>query len=176
MLFRTQDDPELRCYLLEKQRQARWVLDALAQRRTTLLRCAEQITAAQQAFFLTPGAPLAPLRMAQTAEALGVNESTVSRAVKGKYLQCERGTFPLSAFFSRKLPCGGSGASAMIWALYSARTLLTALVAAEDRRAPLSDQQLAELLTARGCPISRRTVAKYRTGLGIPSTLERREI
>lgn len=171
LLFRTQDDPELRCYLLEKQRQARWVLDALAQRRQTLLRCAEQITAVQRAFFCTPGAPLAPLRMAQTAEALGVHESTVSRAVKGKYLQCERGTFPLSAFFSRKLPCGGSGASAD-----RAKALLAALVAAEDRRTPLSDQQLAERLAAQGCPISRRTAAKYRAELGIPSTLERREV
>lgn len=171
LLLRTQDDPELRSYLAEKQRQARWVLDALAQRRQTLLRCAEQITAVQRAFFCTPGAPLAPLRMAQTAEALGVHESTVSRAVKGKYLQCARGTFPLASFFSRELPAGGPDASAD-----RAKALLSALVAAEDRRTPLSDQQLAERLAAQGCPISRRTAAKYRAELGIPSTLERREI
>ncbi len=171
LLLRTQDDPELRDYLAEKRRQAQWVLDAIAQRRQTLLRCAEQIVSVQRAFFCTPGAALAPLRMAQTAEALGVHESTVSRAVKGKYLQCTRGTFPLASFFSRGLPAGGPNASAD-----RAKALLSALVAAENRRAPLSDQQLAERLANQGCPISRRTAAKYRAELGIPSTLERREI
>lgn len=171
LLLRTQDDPEARAYLTDRLRQAHWVLDALAQRRTTLLRCAEHIAAVQRDYFLSPTAPLTPLRMAETAAALGVHESTVSRAVSGKYLQSPRGTLAMSRYFARSLPASGGDASAD-----AARALLARLVAGEDRCAPLSDQQLAEALAARGCAISRRTVAKYRAALGIPSTLERRGI
>lgn len=170
LLLRTQDDPETRAYLAEKLRQARWVLDALAQRRTTLLRCAEHIAAVQRDYFLSPGAPLAPLSMARTAAALGVHESTVSRAVSGKYLQSPRGTQALRSFFARGLPSGDGDASAD-----AAKALLAQLIEQEDRRAPLSDQQLAGLLAARGCAVSRRTAAKYRAELAIPSTLERRQ-
>lgn len=107
------------------------------------------------------------------AERIGVHESTVSRAVKDKYIQCSMGVYPLSYFFSRSLgPTlhGGDAASPD-----AAKALLKKLIAEEDKRKPLSDQKLCERMSAQGCALSRRTVAKYRDELHIPSTTGRKQ-
>lgn len=167
-LLEQTEDREVRDYLTERLRQAEGVLWAVRERESTLLRCAQVILERQEAFFRAGPEALVPLRMAEVAQALGVHESTVSRAVREKYLQCARGLYPLNYFFSR---CVGTGEGASAEA---ARTLLLRLISAEDKRRPLSDQQLSRLLAREGCALSRRTVAKYRSELGIPSASGRK--
>ncbi|MGN1230352.1 MAG: RNA polymerase sigma-54 factor, partial [Anaerotignum sp.] len=115
-----------------------------------------------KAFFLCPHGQLAPLRMADVAEELGIHESTVSRAVKEKYLQCERGVFPLHAFFSKAMAKEEETVSAD-----SIKKRLRTIIEEENKQKPLSDRELTELLVAEGFQISRRTVAKYREAMGI---------
>lgn len=169
-LLRGSADPQVRDYLAEKLRQANWVLKSIAQRRETLLLCARSIVARQEEFFLR-GGHLAPMSLADVAAEIGVHESTVSRAVKDKYLQCPRGMFPLGWFFSRAMPAGGGDVSPE-----RIKTALKALIEGEDRRRPLSDRRLCELLNARGLPLARRTVAKYREEAGVPAAARRKEI
>jgi len=107
---------------------------------------------------------------AQLAEALDVSVSTVSRAVKDKYIQCVQGVFPMSHFFGRALPAGSEGVSSE-----QVKNAIRALIDGEDKKKPLSDQTLCQLLAAKGFVLSRRTVAKYRDEMGIPSTAGRKE-
>ncbi len=172
MMKEQQEDEGLQTYLSDKVRQAKWVVRSIEQRRSTLLSCAECIADIQQRFFLKGPGHLVPLTLADVAARLGIHESTVSRAVKDKYLQCSFGVFPMSYFFSRGLNTDAAGEGASPDA---AKALLKKLVAEEDKRAPLSDQKLCQLMEAKGCRLSRRTVAKYRDELGIPSTAGRRE-
>ena len=160
-------DAEVRQYLTEKIRQAQWAIQAVEQRRSTLLSCAQAIVDRQQAFF-APGGHLVPLRLADIAGDLSIHESTVSRAIREKYLQCARGVYPLSFFFSRE---GGGGSS-----VHRVKDLLSRLVEEEDKGKPLSDQKLCQLLEEQGCAISRRTVAKYRDELAIPSASGRKQL
>lgn len=160
--LRTQtEDPEVREYLEEKVKQAQWALHAVEQRQSTLLRCAQYIAGRQQAFF-TGGGSLAPLKLAEVAQALELHESTVSRAIREKYIQCSRGLYPLRRFLTVS---GGQ-----------AQDLLRRFVEEEDKTRPLSDQQLCALLEEAGCPTARRTVAKYREELGIPSSPARKQV
>lgn len=164
------EDREVREYLAGKLRQAETVLWAIGQREQTLLRCAQAIADRQGDFFRSGAGALVPLSMTEVAAALGVHESTVSRAVRGKYLQCSRGAYPLSFFFSRPAT-DAKGARVCSTA---ARAMLRRLVDSEDKTHPLSDQKLSERMLAEGFPISRRTVAKYREQLNIPDAAGRR--
>ena len=158
---------EVREYLRKKVQSAQDVLQAIAQREDTLLRCTQAIVDRQEAFFREGEQALRPLRMADVADMVGIHESTVSRAVREKYLQCPRGVYPLGWFFSRGAAggeVGGAGAKAM----------LRRLIDGEDKAHPLSDQKLCEELARQGCPISRRTVAKYRDELNIPGASGRK--
>ena len=168
-LYRQTDDPEVKKYLAEKLVQAENVLFALRQRESTMLRCARFVTAGQQAFFRDGPRALRPMYMTEAAQALDVHLSTVSRAVKDKYLQCRQGVFPLSYFFSAPAP-DGSDVSRRAVLLQ-----LRELIDGEDKAHPLSDEKLRCLLEQKGCVLSRRTVAKYREELGIPGTAGRRE-
>ena len=122
---------------------------------------------AQRPFFTGETAALTPMTLSALAEKLALHPSTVSRAVRGKYLQCRRGTYPLRYFFSRPVSGGISR--------QAAKQTLLALVKAEDPCHPLSDQALCGLLEGRGIYIARRTVAKYRLELGIRSSAARRK-
>lgn len=168
-LYRQTDDPEVKKYLAEKLVQAENVLFALRQRESTMLRCARFVVAGQQAFFREGPRALRPMYMTEAAQALDVHLSTVSRAVKDKYLQCRQGVFPLSYFFSAPAP-DGSDVSRRAVLLQ-----LRELIDGEDKAHPLSDEKLRCLLEQKGCVLSRRTVAKYREELGIPGTAGRRE-
>lgn len=172
MMREEQDDEKLQNYLTDKVRQAKWVVRSIEQRRSTLLACAQCIVQLQEAFFRRGAGFLAPMTLADVSQRLEVHESTVSRAVKDKYLQCSFGVFPLNYFFSRGLSADrpGDGASPE-----AAKVLLKKLVAGENKRSPLSDQKLCQLMEEQGCRLSRRTVAKYRDELGIPSTTGRRQ-
>lgn len=160
-------DPEVKEYLTEKLRQAEGVLRAVDQRESTLTRCAQAIVDAQTEFFRRGPQALLPMRMADVAEALGLHESTVSRAVREKYIQCPQGVYPMSYFFSRGAHAGQPGVGGV-----AARLMLKQLIDQEDT--PLSDQKLAGLLAQAGCPVSRRTVAKYRGEMNIPDQAGRK--
>ena len=166
-LLANSGQPEVKDYLRKKVQAAQDVLNAIAQRQDTLLRCAQAIVDRQEDFFRLGEQALRPLRMADVADAVGVHESTVSRAVREKYLQCQRGVYPLGYFFSRGGAGGDMGGAA-------AKAALRRLIDGEDKAHPLSDQKLCEALATEGCPISRRTVAKYRDELNIPGASGRR--
>lgn len=171
-LLQDSEDEQVRDYLSDKVRQAKWVIRAVGQRQNTLMSCARCIVELQDEFFRLGPGHLKPMSLADVAGRAGVHESTVSRAVSGKYLQCSKGTFPLNGFFSRRLgDARGDGAASAD----AARALLKQLIAEEDKRLPLSDQKLCERMGQEGCVLARRTAAKYREELGIPGAFERKE-
>ena len=161
------DDPEARTYLKEKLRQTKWLLDSLERRGSTLRRCAQAILDAQRPFFSGQTAELSPMKLSSLAETLDLHPSTVSRAVRDKYLQCRQGIYPLRYFFSRAVGQQGLSRQAV-----KQRMLLR--FKDEDSGHPLSDQTLCDLLAAEGIFLARRTVAKYRIELGIGSSTARR--
>jgi len=169
-LYRTTQDAEVRSYLKEKLSQAYTLLFFISQRERTILRCANLLIERQQAFF-REGAALVPFTMAETAEALGVHPSTVSRTVKNKYLQCSRGVFPLRYFFEKKASAPGDTAMGS----QAIKERILKHISNEDPKDPLSDREITERLTVEGCVISRRTVAKYREELQIAGRSERRQ-
>lgn len=169
-MVRENGDGEVREYLAGKLRQAKWIIQAVEQRRSTLMACAECIVRRQADFFRKGPGWLRPMSLADVAQELDIHESTVSRAVKDKYLQCPMGTYSLSSFFSRRLGKGTDAVSSPD----RAKALLKALIEKEDKRAPLSDQKLCERMVEQGCAISRRTVAKYRDELGVPGAAARK--
>lgn len=170
-LMKETEEEQVREYLSAKVRQAKWVLRSVEQRKRTLMACAGCILERQEDFFRRGPGHLRPMTLADVAQTLEVHESTVSRAVKDKYLQCGHGVFPLSYFFGRAIPAsGGVSVSAE-----QAKRLLRELIEGEDKRKPLSDQKLVGLLEERGIAISRRTVAKYREEMGIASTSGRKQ-
>lgn len=142
------------------------LIQCLEQRRRTLLAVTRAAVDFQREFFVS-GKPLRPLTMAELASLLGVHESTVSRAVSGKHLRYAGGTMPLSKLFCAGLSAGGS--------IADAKQAIAALVAGEDKAAPLSDEKITALLARQGMTLSRRAVAKYRDELRIPSSPLRKE-
>ncbi len=163
-----EDDTYLRAQLQE----ARWLIKSLETRADTLLRVARSIVR-QQSGFLEHGAQaMRPLTLREVAEELGLHESTISRATTRKYLRTPRGTFEFKYFFGSGIATdGGGGASAT-----AIQAMLRRLVDNENPRAPLSDAKLAEILKADGIPVARRTVAKYREAMNIPSSTERQRL
>ena len=169
-MLREEPAGETREYILQKLRQAEWAVQCVNRRESTLLETARLIVEAQKDFFLEPGRRLKPLRMVDIAQQMQVHESTVSRAVKEKYLQCDQGVFLLADFFVKAMGESGTEVSTD-----DVRGRLEELIAAEDKKKPLSDRELAERLAAEGFSISRRTVAKYREAMGIPGAAGRKE-
>lgn len=164
-MLREGADAEAETYIMQRLKQAEWVMQCITRRESTLQMVAECIVEQQRAFFCSPQGELAPLRMADVAERVGLHESTVSRAVREKYLQCERGVFPLHAFFSKAIAAETAAGGTVSAAAVQQR--LRRLIEAENSQKPLSDRELAERLAAEGFSISRRTVAKYREAMGI---------
>jgi len=163
-------DEELQKYLNDRMNAALWLIRSIDQRRQTIYQVADAIVQHQQEFFERGERCLKPLTLQQIAEAVGVHESTVSRAVNGKYLQCNRGTFELKYFFSS----GVEGADGKGISSNSVKAVIREMIAEEDVKHPLSDQEMAEILESRGIAISRRTVAKYRESMHILSSSKRR--
>lgn len=162
---------EVKDYVERKLSQAMWVAKAIKTRRDTIERIADSIVRRQNAFFLR-GGDILPLRLQDIAVELGVHESTVSRSVNGKYIECKYGVFPFKHFFSRALPDDAGGQSA---GSRSVKDQIKSLIEAEDPCRPLSDSALVALLEKDKTVIARRTVAKYREELGIPSSSLRRK-
>jgi RNA polymerase sigma-54 factor len=149
--------------------EARWLLKSLQSRAETLTKVAEVIVRRQSAFLDYGPEAMHPLVLREVAEEVGMHESTISRVTTRKYMHTPRGTFELKHFFSSGVATedGGSASATAIQAM------LRKLITAEDPRRPLSDQALAEELHRRGIQVARRTVAKYREAMRIPSSSER---
>lgn len=151
-------------------RAAEWLIEALHQRQSTVLRVVQEVLKRQRPWFDEGPEALRPLEMAEVADALGVHVGTVSRAVAGKWLQTPRGLVELRRFFS-----GGTETASGESASWEAvRQMVKDIVDAEDKSQPLSDEAIAAKLKERGVTIARRTVVKYREQLGIPSARHRK--
>lgn len=167
-LFRESEEKEIKDYLRNKLRQARWLISGLERRGSTLQKCAEAVALIQKEYFKGQTNELRPMSVVSLAQELNVHPSTISRATCNKYIQCKQGTFPFRYFFNRD--CGGDISAQAI------KQKLRMLVKEENFKHPLSDQTICEILSKSGATISRRTVAKYRFELGIPSAAKRKQI
>ena len=155
--LRDSKEAEVREYIMQKQAQAEWLRACIEQRSHTLQRIADILVDFQR-MFLDSGKDMKPIRQKDVAQIMEVNESTISRAVKGKYLQCGWGVYALSDF----MPKGTEEVSSD-----SVKLMLRNFIQSEDKKKPLSDQKLAQKLGEEGIQISRRTVAKYRMQMNI---------
>ncbi|HRB11270.1 MAG TPA: RNA polymerase factor sigma-54 [Ottowia sp.] len=151
--------------LAERLQEARWFIRNIQQRFDTILRVASAIVERQRGFFLHGELAMRPMIQRELADELGVHESTISRVTTAKYMATPRGTFELKYFFGSALGTE-SGTSASSTAV---RALIKQFIEAEDAARPLSDAGIAELLKAQGIDCARRTVAKYREALRIPT-------
>lgn len=162
---------ESKTYLTERMSRAQWLLKSLEQRARTILRVSRMIVQEQQDFFNYGVESLKPMTLKAIADRLDIHESTVSRVTNGKYMQTPMGVFELKYFFNSAI---GTTGGSMEVAAASVKAMIKRLVEEEDLRKPLSDEKLVELLKAEGIDIARRTVAKYREALHIPSSSGRR--
>ncbi len=170
MLSQPASNREVRDYLREKIRGGRFFIKCIQQRQQTLLNISKEIIERQRMFFDEGPAHLRPMTMSQVAAAVGVHETTVSRAVSGKYMSTPRGLFELKYFFTS----GYTTSEGQSVSNESVRQSIAEIVKGEDPRKPLSDQDIVALMTDQGVKIARRTVAKYREQLNIlPSHLRK---
>ena len=167
----TAEQKQTRDYIQGKLASARWLIQTIEQRRRTMIKVMNCIVREQREFFDKGIGFLRPLTLAQVARQIDMHESTVSRVCSGKYVQTPRGVFELKFFFSSGLETDdGEDVSAR-----TAKDIIKTLIDEEDKKDPLSDQRIAELLHERGLRIARRTVAKYREQLNIlPARFRRR--
>ena len=163
---------ETRKYLTEKLNSARWLINSINQRRTTMLRVMNYIVEAQKDFFENGVSHLRPMKLQEVADALGLHQSTISRVVNGKYVQTPHGVFELKFFFDNKVPSD----SEKDLSSTSVMSRIRELIEGEDPKSPLSDQQIVEILRKEGIDIARRTVAKYRDKMGINPARYRRKL
>lgn len=163
-------DEEAKKYVSSKLQSAIWLIKGLESRRETLYKVVKAIVEIQKDFFERGVSYLKPMTQKQIADMVGIHESTVSRAINGKYVDTPRGLFKIKFFFQ-------SGISNKNGSEFSAETiknLIKKLIEEEDPKSPLSDQKIADILKEKNINISRRTVAKYREECNIPSTIKRR--
>ena len=166
-------DEQTRTYLKERIRSARFLLQALERRQQTLQKLLEVIGRRQADYFAQGPSALHPLTMTEAAGEIGVHETTVSRAVANKYVRTPFGVVPLRFFFATAV--GGEEGQGPAVANTSAKEILAEIVGRENPEKPYSDATLEELLKERGIPVARRTIAKYRSELGILPTHLRRK-
>lgn len=151
---------------------ARWLLSNIEKRHETILSVASQIVERQQSFFDDGPASMRPMIMREIAEALEIHESTVSRAVNGKYMLTPLGTFELRYFFSTEVGTeNGSQASAV-----AIQALIREMIDSEPPAKPISDMKICDALKSKGFEVARRTVAKYREQMNIPPSSKRKSL
>ncbi|HON90422.1 MAG TPA: RNA polymerase factor sigma-54 [Sedimentisphaerales bacterium] len=161
-----------RKFLVNNIRSAHWIIEAIEQRKNTLLKVAKAIVRYQRDFFEHGPLYLRPLPMSKVADDVGVHLATVSRAVSGKYLQCAWGILPLRKFFSG----GTEDVTGQAHSWEAIRVILQKIIDEEDKSKPLSDDQIKEKLAEAGIPnLARRTVAKYRKLMNIPTAKFRKK-
>jgi len=167
---RTQDK-KTREFLSNNVRSARWLIESIEQRRSTILRVIRVVVDAQRDFFDKGAEFLKPLPMILVADQLGIHVATVSRAVSEKWIQTPRGVFPLRRFFSG----GTTDAQGQDMSWDAVKEKLKMIIGNEDTLNPLNDDEIVAQLKAQGIDLARRTVAKYRKILNIPTARQRRK-
>jgi RNA polymerase sigma-54 factor len=170
MLVAEGTDKEVKEYVKERFRSALQLMRNIAQRKSTILRTCDVIVRRQQDFLEQGIEALRPMMIKEVAEEIGVHPSTVSRAVANKYAHTPQGVIELRFFFSE----GSNGPEGADTPLLVLKRKVKKLIEEEDARHPLTDDQLAGMLQAQGIQLTRRTVAKYREDMNIPSTHQRR--
>ena len=161
---------EVRDYLRDKIRGGNFFIKSIQQRQQTILNIAREIASRQREFLINGPAHLKPMTMSQVAEAVGVHETTVSRAAAGKFISTPQGIFEMKYFFTH----GYTNSDGETVSNESVRLAISQIVKEESGRSPYSDQDIVKLLSDRGLAVARRTVAKYREQLGIlPSHLRK---
>jgi RNA polymerase sigma-54 factor len=158
-------------YLTDRLQAANWLVKSLHQRATTILKVAAEIVRQQDAFFRRGVQSLRPLILRDIAEAIGMHESTVSRVTSNKHMATPRGLYELKYFFTSSIPASSGGDAHSAEAV---RHLIRVLIDNEPAGATLSDERIVDLLQRDGVEIARRTVAKYREAMRIPSSVQRR--
>lgn len=171
-MMETAQDEELKNYFEEKLKRARFIMNAVEQRRRTLEGITEGILKRQAGYFLGKE-PLKPMTLEEIAAEREIHKSTVSRAIRDKYILTPAGCLLIRELFTTGISAGGKTREDV--SRNTVKSRLKALVDQEDKKHPCSDEQLAKLLEAEGMAISRRTVAKYRMELGIGGAFSRRE-
>ena len=170
LMARAESSPEVRNYIREKIRAGKFLIKSLHQRQSTILNIGKEIVKRQREFMEKGTAFLKPLTMVMVAEVVGVHETTVSRAVSGKYMQTPHGIFEMKYFFTSGLQTSDGESMSNT----SVKEMIEEIFKNEDQTKPLSDQEVVKMLQAKGIQIARRTVAKYRAELGIlPSNLRK---
>lgn len=171
LMAKNDSTSDVKDYIRDKIRGGKFLIKSIHQRQQTISNIANQILQRQLGFFEEGPSALKPMTMVQVAEAVGVHETTVSRAISGKYMATPHGVFEMKYFFTP----GYQTADGTTVSNTSVKEAIEALIAEENPRNPLSDKEIVTLLTERGIPIARRTVAKYRTESGIlPSNMRKR--
>ncbi len=169
-LIKDGGDKETTEYLSDKLNSAMWIIRSIEQRRQTIFKVIESILKFQLEFFKEGDKSLVPLTLKDVAEDIEMHESTISRATNNKYVQTPRGLFELKYFFTTGLTSStGEDISAT-----SIKSIIKDIIESENCKKPYSDQKIADILIDKGNNISRRTVAKYRDELEIPSSTMRR--
>ena len=166
-------DEKARAFVSECRQSGGWLVRSLEQRARTILRVAIEIARRQEAFFEEGVSALRPMTLRMVADEIGMHESTVSRVAAGKHLACERGIFELRWFFTQALASTDGGEAHSATAI---RDRIKGLIDAEPPHKTLSDDRLTAILRNDGVDIARRTVAKYREGMNIPSSVQRRRL
>ena len=164
-------DKKTREFLANNVRNARWLLESIEQRKSTIMRVIRAVVDAQRDFFDKGPEFLKPLPMIQVADQLGIHVATVSRAVSEKWIQTPRGVFPLRRFFSG----GTTSAEGEDMSWDAVKEKLKAIIGSEDKKNPLNDDEIVDKLKEQGIELARRTVAKYRKILNIATARQRRE-
>jgi len=166
-------DEATQTFMTECQQNANWLVKSLDQRARTILKVASEIVKQQDGFFAYGIDHLRPLNLKTVADAIEMHESTVSRVTSNKYMATPRGMFELKYFFTAAIP-SNDGSEA--YSAEAVRHKIKILISEEMPKTVKSDDKIVELLRAQGIEIARRTVAKYREAMGIPSSVERRRI
>ena len=164
-------DKKTREFLSNNVRNARWLLESIEQRKSTIMRVIRAVLDAQRDFFDKGPEHLKPLPMIHVADQLGIHVATVSRAVSEKWIQTPRGVFPLRRFFSG----GTQNADGEDMSWDAVKEKLKAIIENEDKHTPLNDDEIVEKLKEQGIDLARRTVAKYRKILNIATARQRKE-
>ena len=162
-----------RTFITECHQNANWLVKSLDQRQRTILKVSSEIVRQQDGFLARGVKHLRPLNLKTVAEAVGMHESTVSRVTSNKYVATPRGLFELKYFFTASIASASGGEAHSAEAV---RHKIKSLIDAETADEVLSDDRIVELLRDEGIDIARRTVAKYREAMRIPSSVQRRRV
>jgi RNA polymerase sigma-54 factor len=171
LLAKGKASAEVRRYIKDKYKSAQWLMRNIEQRKSTIYKVTKCIMDLQRDFLERGPEYLKPLTLQQVADMVGMHESTISRVTSNKYVDTPRGVYELKYFFTSGIDTDGGDAQSST----SIRSQIEELIRDEDKKRPLSDQKMTDLLKSRGLNIARRTVTKYRESLGILSSKLRRE-